>query len=70
MPWELVPYQEFSVVLCFLQIRHSVGAVARLELLRARMSMMLSPSAVPLMPPWLLHFGAHSESTGVSGTRS
>lgn len=44
MPWELAPYQEFSVGFCFLRIRHSVGAVARLELLRAQMSMMLRPS--------------------------
>lgn len=51
VPWELVPYQEFSVLLCFLQIRHSVGAVAKLELLRAHMSRILGPSAVPFMPP-------------------
>lgn len=70
VPWELVPYQDFSVVLCFLQIRHSVGTVARLVLLRAHMSMMLSPYAVPFMPPWPLHFGTHSESTGISGKRS
>lgn len=39
MPWEMVPYQE-----CSWQARHTAGAVARLELVKVCMSMMLNPS--------------------------